>query len=266
MVNEDATSSEKKLTESPQNLSDHKSIGAKPIIPDSDEKDSEPEYPTHSTDEQRKTNSEFDTKLIELVECENIEKAVSPEAIKNQETDLLLSGATNGEILEHFNELNQKHESCKQFNLDENRKTSHDLAMERFLSGEVRGLYYLTSFILPVNFDTYSEAEKNEYRNYIGELLNEQVVRCEKLAIKIYANNIGEGTYWSQKNTNMSDDLVTYEKKLLLDFLYRMGGFDETENIELMELSSKLSPEEIELVGEKTEIIFKNCFESKSSS
>ncbi len=262
---EDTAARKEIVPESPDNSPEHRSIDIKSPIPAIDEtKDTQSREPTNSVDEQLKAQQGFHAELVQLVRCENIEKTISSAEMKNYENDLLLSGASNGEIFEYVTEVHQTYETCKKYNLDENRKTSHDLALELFLSGDIRGLYYLTSMVLPKDFDEYTEGRKAEYRNYMGELLHEQVVRCEKMAIDVYGNGIGAGTHWSEANNNKSQNLVNYEKQLLMDFLKRKEGSDEPPNIELVELSSKLSPEELQQAGQNTETIFKNCFKRKS--
>ena len=208
----------------------------------------------------------FHKQLIDLVECENIEKLISSGELKQHEDDMLLGGASNGEILELSEHIEKIRARCNRIDPSHVGKTGHDFLMESFLSGNADGLYYMATMVLPQDFDNYSEEQKREFRNHIGDLLMEEVRKCEKMALNIYGHGVGNGSHWTVDATESKSDLASYQKQLAL-YAYRgtLGSNEKTNN-GFLELAANLDQNDRKIAQKFTERIMRSCMKKSEAS
>lgn len=201
----------------------------------------------------------FHKQLIELVECENIEKLISSGELKMHEDDMLLGGASNGKISEFSEYIEKTRARCNGIDPSHDEKTGHDFLMESFLSGNSDGLYYMATMVLPQDFDNYSEEQKREYKNRIGDLLMEEVRKCEKMALNIYGHGVGYGSHWTVEAMESKSAVASYQKQLVLDAYRGALGSNKKTNNEFLELAANLDQNDREIAQEFTERILRSC-------
>lgn len=202
-----------------------------------------------------KINEKF-REIMFIMDCEELSKSPNmfdAQAVNDKIHQLNLIGASNGEIVQFLDDLEEQKRKCLEVL---GGRSAHDMSMDLYISGDVRGLLYISTHVLPLDFENYSSEEKTHYHLTIGGLISKEVEECDLNAITVYKNGYGYGTHWI-----LNEDPITYElKKLALHNLKNLSGdVDELISAAMSGTTMKIEEQKRVSLLNSIKKIYKNC-------